>query len=68
MKVLETTFYRYVGYVAQGRPAQKHRIFGLLKPREYTLQATAMLRCILDKSADHMPPEPEPSRLVKRLF
>ena len=28
---------------------------GLRKPRAHTVQATATLRCILEKSANHMP-------------
>ena len=55
MGVPETTFYRYAGYVSEGRPAHKHGNSGLIKPRSHTVQATATLRCILDRSADHMP-------------
>jgi hypothetical protein len=51
----ETTFYLYAGYAAEGRPAQKHGNSGLRKPRAHTVQATTTLRCILDRSADHMP-------------
>jgi hypothetical protein len=54
MGVLETTFYHYAGYATEGRPTQKHGNFGLLKPRAHNMQATATLRCILDRSADHM--------------
>ena len=35
--------------------AQLHGNSGLQKPRAHTVQATATLRCILEKSADHMP-------------
>ena len=35
--------------------AQMHGNTGLCKPRPHTIQATATLRCILDKSVDHMP-------------
>jgi hypothetical protein len=55
MGVSETTFYRYVGYAAEERLAQKHGNSGLLKPRAHTMQATTTLRCILDRSANHMP-------------
>jgi hypothetical protein len=55
MEVLETTFYCYAGYAAQGRLAQKYKNTNLLKPREHTVQATATLRCILDRLEDHMP-------------
>jgi hypothetical protein len=53
MGVPETTFYRYARYAAEGRPAQKHGNSGLLKPRAYTVQATATLKYILDRSVDH---------------
>jgi hypothetical protein len=55
MGVPETTFYRYAGYAVEGRPTQKHGNSGLLKPQAHIVQATAILRCILDRSADHMP-------------
>jgi hypothetical protein len=55
MGVPETTFYRHAGYTTEGRPAQKHGNSGLLKPRAHIVQATATLKCILDRSADHMP-------------
>ncbi len=55
MGVPESTFYRYANYAAVGRAAQEHGNMGLRKPRDHTVQATATLRCILDKSADHMP-------------
>ena len=35
--------------------AQLHRNLGLRKPSKHTIQATATFRCILEKSADHMP-------------
>ena len=53
--VPETTFYRYAGYLAEGRPTKKHGNSGLLKPQAHIMQATATLRCKLDRSADHMP-------------
>jgi hypothetical protein len=55
MEVPETTFYRYAGYTVKGRPAQKHGNSGLLKPQAHIMQATVTLRCILDRSANHMP-------------
>ena len=55
MGVPETTFYCYAGYASEGRPAQKHGNSGLLKPRAHTVQAIATLKCILDRSVDHMP-------------
>jgi hypothetical protein len=54
MGVPETTFYCYARYAVKGRPIQKHGNSGLLKPRAHTVQATVTLRCILDRSADHM--------------
>ena len=53
--VLESTFYRYAKYASQNMVAQLHGNSGLQKPRAHTVQATATLRCILEKSADHMP-------------
>jgi hypothetical protein len=53
--VAESTFYRYTKYMKDNREAKDHGNMGLLKPREHTEQATASLKCILDKEADHMP-------------
>ena len=53
--VPEATFYRYQTYAVQGRQAHPHGNSGIRKPRNHTVQATATLRCILEKSADHMP-------------
>ena len=36
------------------REARDHGNTGLLKPREHIQQATASLKCILDREADHM--------------
>ena len=55
MGVLESTFYRYAKYVSQNMVVQLHGNSGLRKPREYTIQATAIVRCILEKFADHIP-------------
>ena len=55
MEVSESTFYRYAKYASQNMVAQLHGNSGLQKPRAHTVQATAILRCILEKSADHMP-------------
>jgi transposase len=51
----ESTFYRYMNYMKNDREARDHGNTGLLKPREHTEQATASLKCILDREADHMP-------------
>ena len=55
MGVSESTFYFYAKYASQNMVAQLHGNSGLQKPRAHTVQATATLRCILEKSADHMP-------------
>ena len=55
MGVLESTFYRYAKYASQDTVAQLHGNSGLCKPRAHTIQTTTTLRCILEKSADHMP-------------
>ena len=55
MGVLETTFYCYARYASEGGVAQKLGNCGLLKPQAHIIQATATLRCILDRSVDHMP-------------
>ena len=55
MDVPKTTFYYYARYALEGRPVQKHGNSGLFKPRAHTIQATATLRCILDRSTNHMP-------------
>ena len=53
--VAESTFYRYLNFMKANREARDHGNTGLLKPREHTQQATASLKCILDREADHMP-------------
>ena len=55
MAVPESTFYRYMKFASQDEVAQLHGNTGLRKPRSHTVQATATLRCILERSADHMP-------------
>ena len=53
--VPESTFYCYQMYMNDSREALDHGNRGLLKPRKHTLQATASLKCILEKQVDHMP-------------
>nr|PNR45284.1 hypothetical protein PHYPA_015055 [Physcomitrium patens] len=53
--VSEATFYRYQAYVKANREARDHGNTRLPKPRKHTEQATATLKCILEKEADHMP-------------
>ena len=55
MGVSKTTFYRYADLAKAGTRAGAHGNLGTTKPRQGTLQATATLRCLLDKAADHMP-------------
>ena len=53
--VLESTFYRYLKYMKEDREARDHGNTGSEKTREHTEQATASLKCILDREADDMP-------------
>jgi hypothetical protein len=55
MGVSRVTFFRYTEAAASGDMARHHRNFGSKKPREHTMQAIAILRCMLERSADHMP-------------
>lgn len=55
MGVSKTTFYRYAEQSNSGIRAGNHGNLGSKKPRQLTLQATATLKCILEKTADHMP-------------
>ena len=55
MGVSESTFYRYAKYASQNMVAQLHGNLGLQKPRAHIVQATATLRCVLEKSAYHVP-------------
>nr|PNR31019.1 hypothetical protein PHYPA_027335 [Physcomitrium patens] len=52
--VSEATFYRYQAYVKANREARDHGNTGLPKPRKHIEQATATLKYILEKEADHM--------------
>ena len=54
MTILESTFYRYAKHAVQNMVAQMHGNTSLCKPRPHIIQATAMLQCILDNSADHL--------------
>ena len=53
--VPEATFYRYQHYARANQEATHHGNTGTRKPRKHTQQATATLKCILEKEADHMP-------------
>ena len=53
--VPQATFYRYQAYARANREANEHGNTRLAKLRKHTQQATATLKCILEKEADHMP-------------
>jgi hypothetical protein len=55
MGVSRATFFRYAEAATSGCRARQHGNYGSKKPREYTVQAIATLRCMLEKSIDHMP-------------
>ena len=55
MAIPESTFYRYAKHAAENMVAQMHRNTGLRKPKPHSIQATATIQCILDKSIVHMP-------------
>ena len=53
--VPKATFYQYQAYARANREASDHGNTGLAKARKHTQQATATLKCILEKEANHMP-------------
>ena len=53
--VSEATFYRYQKQARANVEARKHGNIGLAKTRKHTEQATATLKCILEREANHMP-------------
>jgi hypothetical protein len=55
MGVSRATFFRYTEATSSGARARHHGNLGSKKPKEHTVQATATLRCLLEKSAKHMP-------------
>jgi hypothetical protein len=55
MGVSRATFFRYAEAATSSDRGRHHRNYGSKKPREHTVQAIATLRCLLEKSADHMP-------------
>jgi hypothetical protein len=54
MGVSRTTFFQYAEAATSGDRARHNGNYGSKKPREHTVQAIATLRCLLEKSADHM--------------
>jgi uncharacterized C2H2 Zn-finger protein len=55
MDVSRAAFFCYVEAVASGDRTRHLENFGSKKPREHIVQAIATLRCMLEKSANHMP-------------
>ena len=55
MGVNETSFYGHAKDAAARVAAQPHGNSGKRKPRSHTIVATAALRVILNRNADHMP-------------
>jgi hypothetical protein len=55
MGVSRATFFQYAEAAISGDRAKHHGNYGSKKPREHTVQAIATLRCLLEKSANHMP-------------
>jgi hypothetical protein len=54
MGVSRATFFQYAEAATSGLRTRQHGNYGLKKPREHTVQAIATLRCMLEKSANHM--------------
>jgi hypothetical protein len=55
MGVSCATFFRYVEAATSSGRTRHHGDFGSKKPREHMMQAIATLKCLLEKSAEHMP-------------
>jgi hypothetical protein len=55
MGVSRATFFRYAEAATSGDRARLHGNYGSKKPKEHIMQAIATLRCMLEKSVDHMP-------------
>ena len=54
MGVLNSTFYRYAKHALQNMLVQLYGNPSICKPTPHTIQATATLKCILEKSMNHM--------------
>jgi len=52
--VSESIFHCFQGYAARGERVQTHGNLGTEKIRKHTLQVGATLKCVLEKSVDHM--------------
>ena len=55
MGISKLTYYRWKVNSNNGLLAEHHGNVGTVKPRSYTLQATATLRLMLEQTTDHMP-------------
>ena len=55
MGVARATYYRWKENANAGKCPKQHGNLGTKKPRTHTLQATATLRLMLERSADQMP-------------
>jgi hypothetical protein len=55
MCVSRAKFFRYAEAATSSDRTRYHGNFGSKKLREHTVQAIATLRCLLEKSANHMP-------------
>jgi hypothetical protein len=55
MDVSRATFFQYAEAATSGHMARHHGNYGSKKPREHIKQAIATLRCMLEKSTNHMP-------------
>ena len=58
MGVSLATFFWYAEVAISGGRIRHYRNFGSKKPIEHIVQAIATLRCIQEKSAEHMPHRP----------
>ena len=55
MGLHRSSYYRYKADALIGKRAEQHGNLGTKKPHTHTLQATAILRTMLESTADHMP-------------
>ena len=55
MGLHRSSYYRYKADALVGKHVEQHGNQGTKKPRTHTLQGTAILRTLLESTADHMP-------------